>query len=118
MPACASNALTNQTFDEKEASFDSDQSKHCPSVINVVAVASMHAVAPMHRNSYPELRHMALSGPRASRRLRMAREACEALFCSLDDFWMSNFQATRIQSPAQQRTAARAVASLALTVFY
>ena len=35
----------------------------------------------------------------------------------LDDFWMSNFQATRTQSPAQQRESAREVASLALTVF-
>ena len=32
----------------------------------------------------------------------------------LDDFWMSNFQATKTQSPAQQREAAREVASLAL----
>ena len=36
----------------------------------------------------------------------------------LDDFWMSNFQGTKNQSPAQQREAAREVASLALTVFY
>ena len=36
----------------------------------------------------------------------------------LDDFWMSNFQATKAQSPAQQRKAAREVASLALNVFY
>ena len=36
----------------------------------------------------------------------------------LDDFWMPNFQATKTQSPAQQREAAREVASLALTVFY
>ena len=36
----------------------------------------------------------------------------------LDDFWMSNFQATKTQSPAQQREAARGVASLALTVLY
>ena len=36
----------------------------------------------------------------------------------LDDFWMSNFQATKTQSPAQQREAAREVASPALTVFY
>ena len=36
----------------------------------------------------------------------------------LDDFWMSNFQATKTQSPAQQRKAAREVTSLALTVFY
>ena len=36
----------------------------------------------------------------------------------LDDFWMSNFQATKTQSPAQQREAAREVPSLALTVFY
>ena len=36
----------------------------------------------------------------------------------LDDFWMSNFQATKTQSPAQQREAAREVASLALTIFY
>ena len=36
----------------------------------------------------------------------------------LDDFWASNFQATKTQSPAQQREAAREVASLALIVFY
>ena len=36
----------------------------------------------------------------------------------LDDFRMSNFQATRTQSPAQQREAAKEVAALALTVFY
>ena len=36
----------------------------------------------------------------------------------LDDLWMSNFQATKTQSPAQQREAAREIASLALTIFY
>ena len=36
----------------------------------------------------------------------------------LDDFWMSNFQTIKTQSPAQQREAVREVASLALTVFY
>ena len=36
----------------------------------------------------------------------------------LDDFSMSNFQATKTQSPGQQREAAKEVASLALTVFY
>ena len=36
----------------------------------------------------------------------------------LDDFGMSNFRAIKTQSPAQQREAAREVASLALTIFY
>ena len=36
----------------------------------------------------------------------------------LDDFWVSNFRATKTESPAQQREAAREVASLALAVFY
>ena len=38
----------------------------------------------------------------------------------LDDFWMSNFRATKTQPPTQQREAAREVASLliALIVFY
>ena len=35
----------------------------------------------------------------------------------LDDSWMSNFQATKTQSPAQQREAARKIASLASTFF-
>ena len=36
----------------------------------------------------------------------------------LDDFWMSNFRATKTQSRAQQHEAAVEVASKALTVFY
>ena len=41
-----------------------------------------------------------------------------AITTCLNDVWTSNFQATKAQSPAQQRKAAREVASLALTVFY
>ena len=36
----------------------------------------------------------------------------------LDDFWVSNFQATKTQSPAQLGEAAREVTSLPLTIFY
>ena len=36
----------------------------------------------------------------------------------LDDFWKSNFRTTKTHSPAQQREAAREVASPALNVFY